>query len=135
GNLGDLRFRMRAGVARIGHQVVEPAIFDGELAGVLARSATGSFCHGHFLHPMNSTSCLSTPHAPFWPRMFFLRALVCDRKLPDFQAPRGAQERITMLLSTAWRAQDYRSRHPGSLSSGCDRTHTTPATGPGPRTP
>src|SRR5690606_245031 len=90
GNLGDLRFRMRAGVARIGHQVVEPAIFDGELAGVVARSATRSFCHGHFLHPMNSTSYLGTPHAPFWPRMFFLRALVCDRKLPDFQAPPGA---------------------------------------------
>src|SRR5690606_37969463 len=72
------------------NECTELPIFDGELAGVLARSATRSFCYCHFLHPMNSTSYLGTPHAPFLPRMFFLRALVCDRKLPDFQAPPGA---------------------------------------------
>lgn len=110
------------------NECTELPIFDGQLAGVVARSATGRFCHGHFLHPMNSTSYLGTPHALFWPRMCFWRALVSDRSLCNFQGPRGHE---SLTLS----AEDFRSRHRSSLFFCCDKRRRAPAIGPCPRTP
>src|SRR5690606_27971937 len=66
-NFAIRRSRADQSVANCGliqaNECTELPIFDGQLAGVVARSATGRFCHGHFLHPMNSTSYLGTPHA------------------------------------------------------------------------
>src|SRR5690606_13431477 len=69
GDLGHLRIRMRAGIARIGHQAVERPVFDRKLACVVVGADVRGFSDCHCLYPMKSTSWLRTPHAPFWPRM------------------------------------------------------------------
>lgn len=47
GNLGHLRIRMCASIARIGHQLIETAVFDGKLAGGNAKVSSAKISCGH----------------------------------------------------------------------------------------